>query len=224
MNSLSSHFSSSNKQRGAVLFVALVFLILLTLLGVVASNTSIMQERMTGGMRNHQMALMGSESALRGGEFTVWSAALRASLASGGDAMPPCVASGAQPCVYDRPNGVENPLVTAFRSSKTWLPAGSDGAVGYTPVVTGLSSVTASASLAVQPRYLIEDLGLDTSGSAGIPGRMGAARLQEIGGPGGAPPRRWYRITARSQGGSSAAAIQATESVYSAYGTNHQFN
>ncbi len=214
---------SSQRQQGAVLFVALVFLVLLTLLGVVASSTSIMQERMTGGLRNHQLALMGSESALRGGEWVVWSTAVRASLASGGDAMPPCVSGATGFCTYDRPNGVENPLVTAFRSTRTWISPSSDGAIAYPSTLSGLSGATATASLAAQPRFMIEDLGLDTSASSGISGRMSAARLQEIGGVGGAPPRRWYRITARSQGGSSASSLGVTESVYSAYGTNHQF-
>jgi len=54
------------RQRGAVLFVALIFLILLTLLGLAASGNSILQERMTGGVRNRQLALMGAESGARG--------------------------------------------------------------------------------------------------------------------------------------------------------------
>ncbi len=224
MNSQNLIFPKSLRQRGAVLFVALIFLVLLTLLGIVASSTSIMQERMTGGLRNHQLALMGSESALRGGEFVVWSAAVRATLASGGDAMPPCVSGATGTCTYDRPNGTENPLVTAFRTTKTWISPTSDGAAAYVPAVSGLTGSTATASLGTQPRYMIEDLGLDTSGAGGVAGRMSAARLQEIGGVGGAPPRRWYRITSRSQGGSSASSLGITESVYSAYGTNHQFN
>ncbi|MBS0487131.1 MAG: pilus assembly protein PilX, partial [Proteobacteria bacterium] len=57
---------SPNRQQGAVLFVALVFLILITLLGLTASGTSILQERMAGGLRNGQMGLMGAETALRG--------------------------------------------------------------------------------------------------------------------------------------------------------------
>ena len=53
------------RQRGAVLFVALVFLVLLTLLAVAGMGTSILQERMTGGMRNSQLAQMGAETGLR---------------------------------------------------------------------------------------------------------------------------------------------------------------
>ena len=45
-------FPCPHRQQGAVLFVALVFLVLITLLGLTAASTSILQERMTGGMRN----------------------------------------------------------------------------------------------------------------------------------------------------------------------------
>lgn len=50
-------FRVPRDQRGAVLFVALVFLILLTLLALTATSTSILQEKMTGGMRNRQLSL-----------------------------------------------------------------------------------------------------------------------------------------------------------------------
>jgi len=71
------HLPRRSRQRGAVLFVALVFLLLLTLLGVTASSTSILQERMTGGMRNAHLAGIGTESGLRGGEVDLWASAAR---------------------------------------------------------------------------------------------------------------------------------------------------
>ena len=96
LSRFSSHRAAA--QRGAVLFVALVFLLLLTLLGLTASSTSILQERMTGGMRNAHLAAMGTESALRGGEVDLWAAAPRSSYALGGLALPPCAQTGTQPC------------------------------------------------------------------------------------------------------------------------------
>ena len=42
--------TTGRHQHGAVLFVALVFLILITLLALTATGTSILQEKMTGGM------------------------------------------------------------------------------------------------------------------------------------------------------------------------------
>jgi type IV pilus assembly protein PilX len=201
-----------SKQRGAVLFVALVFLLLLTLLGLTASSTSILQERMTGGMRNSQLAMMGSESALRGGEVDLWTAASRSSFTGGGLALPPCGHSGVQPCVYQRTNGIPDQRAVKFRASKSWLSASNDGAASYSGTVSGLSGANATASLASQPRYLTEDLGLDT-GATGQ-GNMGGAILSETGAE-GTPKVHLFRVTARSQGGTSTL-MRASESVFGA--------
>lgn len=201
-----------SRQQGAVLFVALVFLLLLTLLGLTASSTSILQERMTGGMRNSQLAMMGSESALRGGEVDLWTAASRSSFASGGLALPPCGHSGVQPCVYQRTNGITDLRAVKFRASKQWLSASNDGAATYSGTVSGLTGGEATASLASQPRYLIEDLGLDTGASG--PGNMGGAILSEPGAE-GAPKVHLFRVTGRSQGG-TATLLRASESVFGA--------
>ncbi|ANB16547.1 Type IV fimbrial biogenesis protein PilX [Dokdonella koreensis DS-123] len=207
--------------RGAVLFVALIFLILLTLLALTASSTSVLQERMTGGMRNRQLALMGSESALRNGEFSLWSSPTGAE-----SALPPCgfgLNTTGEICQWTRINGEPRAEVLAFRSSRTWDDA-PNGSYEYGPALHGLSGDAETASLASQPQYLVEGLGLDMSGYEGMTGRMGGARLQEAGGTGPNPKRALYRVTSRSQGGSSAAAVRATESVYSMYTTNNQSN
>jgi type IV pilus assembly protein PilX len=60
-------------QQGAVMVVALIFLMLLTLLAISASSRSLLQERMAGGLRNAQLAEIGAEAALRGAEWRLWS-------------------------------------------------------------------------------------------------------------------------------------------------------
>ncbi|MGA9342311.1 MAG: PilX N-terminal domain-containing pilus assembly protein [Rhodanobacteraceae bacterium] len=55
------------RSRGAVLFVALIMLLLLTLLGVTAAQVTVMQERMSGNFRVQQLAFERSESALAAG-------------------------------------------------------------------------------------------------------------------------------------------------------------
>lgn len=207
-----TQWTNSRRQQGAVLFVALVFLLLLTLLGLTASSTSILQERMTGGMRNSQLAMMGTESALRGGEVDLWTAASRSSYTDGGLALPPCGHTGVQPCVYQRTNGVADQRTIKFRASKQWLGIATDGADVYAGPVTGLSGDNATASLASQPRYMIEDLGLDTGASG--PGNMGGSILSEPGAE-GTPKVHLFRVTARSQGG-TATLLRASESVFGA--------
>ncbi|MGA9828510.1 MAG: PilX N-terminal domain-containing pilus assembly protein [Rhodanobacteraceae bacterium] len=57
-------FPPPHRSRGAVLFVALIMLLLLTLLGVTAAQVTVMQERMSGNFRVQQLAFERSESAL----------------------------------------------------------------------------------------------------------------------------------------------------------------
>lgn len=193
-------------QQGAVLFVALVFLIILTLLGLAATSTSILQEKMTGSMRNRQLGLMGAESALRGGESYLWNLAYNATTAR---PMPPCISGGGADCVYTVLRGKIDATAQAFRTSKTWLPVASDGGRAYTGV-SGLSGDVETASLASQPRYLIEDLGPDVPAGAGR--RGGSIQQEKAGVPGS---RDFFRITARSQGGNDTV-VRAAESVFSA--------
>jgi len=56
-----------SSQRGAVLFVALIILILLTLLGVTAMQVTLLQERMSGNYRASQLAFERSESRMAEG-------------------------------------------------------------------------------------------------------------------------------------------------------------
>lgn len=195
-------------QRGAVLFVALVFLLLLTLLGIAASSTSILQEKMTGSMRNRQLGLMGAESALRGGESTIWNLAYQS---NGTLAMPPCIGNSTGVlCVYKILDGKLDSKVQAFRTSKVAVPPGSDGAMAYTGAVSGLGGLNETASINSQPRFMIEDLGPDVPPGAGR--RSGAIQQEKPGQPGS---HEWYRITARSEGGNSAV-LRVAESVFSA--------
>ncbi|HVJ62186.1 MAG TPA: PilX N-terminal domain-containing pilus assembly protein [Tahibacter sp.] len=209
------------------MFVALVFLILLTILGLAAAGSSVLQERMTGGTRNRQLAMMGVESAVRGGEFAVWSAPELANYSAGGDVMAPCT-TGASNCVFvaDGRTGQLDSVVQTFRSKREWVATFDYGTRIYAPPLNGLTGNKETASLASQPLFIIEDLGNDLSGLGPLAGKykMGGAILPETGGGKGPPPRRLYRVTARSQGGSAQAAARVAESVYSAYGTNHQYN
>jgi type IV pilus assembly protein PilX len=212
------------RQRGAVLFVALIFLILLTLLGLAASGNSILQERMTGGVRNRQLALMGSESGARGGEVQVFTAPTRANLGDGGMVFPSCSGGAPQPCAWDQLNarysGSRAPA-NMFRTSREWSSATNSAGITYTPPLSGLTGAAETASIAVQPVLMYEDLGLDSGGFT-HPGRMGGSNEQEGGGTTNAQ-RRIYRVTARSQGGNGEAAIRVNEVVYSSFTTGGSF-
>lgn len=55
-------------QNGSALIISLLFLLILTILGVAGIQTTSMQERMSGNMRDRNMAFQATEAALRGGE------------------------------------------------------------------------------------------------------------------------------------------------------------
>ncbi len=52
-------------QRGAALFIALIFLLILTLLGLTSSNVGMMQERMAANVAEYNIAFQRAEAVLR---------------------------------------------------------------------------------------------------------------------------------------------------------------
>lgn len=65
-----NHPIHSRRQQGAALVVGLIILVVLTLIGVQAMRTNIVQERMAGNMRERNIAFQAAEAALRVGEAT----------------------------------------------------------------------------------------------------------------------------------------------------------
>lgn len=206
-----------NHQRGAVLFLAMIFLVLLTVLAITASSTSIMQERMTGGLRNNQLGLMGAESTLRGGEGFLWNLAFDFR-----QPLPPCLegATSGNDCVfYPTRNGTLENTVQAFRTTRDWISPATDGARTYGQTLTGLSGSSITANLASNPRFMIEYLG-----PSSLPPFRGGGAKNAQGTTARVGEHHLYRITARSQGGSDAV-VRVAESYYSAMNlTNSNFN
>jgi len=63
--------SGPHRGRGAALFISLMFLIVLTLIGLSAANVGIMQERMAGNVRETNIAFQQAEAVLRATEARV---------------------------------------------------------------------------------------------------------------------------------------------------------
>ena len=60
-----THSKLGHRQGGAILIVTLLFLVILTMLGVTAMTGTTMEERMAGNTRDSQLALQAAEAALR---------------------------------------------------------------------------------------------------------------------------------------------------------------
>lgn len=178
---MKAHISLHSRQSGAVLLVALIFLIILTLLGISNMQSGLMEEKMAGAFRDRNgLAFESAELALREGEkylnnvavgpFNDTVTGLHDNFENGGDpsfwrsttaSATTCPASG---------------TVTAFNWSAT---AGRCSSVLVTRQLTG----TAAA-----PRYVIEEL-------ADVP-KPGASQKAGV----AKDSTKVYRITARGVG------------------------
>lgn len=63
-----AHIQLHYKQSGSVLVVSLLMLLVLTIIGVTAMQTNILEERMAGNSRDQSLALQAAEAALRQAE------------------------------------------------------------------------------------------------------------------------------------------------------------
>lgn len=205
--------SFPQRARGAVLFVALVFLVLITLLGLTAASTSILQERMTGGMRNNQLGLMGAESSARGAEVRLWNLANNnKKLNCGYNGGPEGDCYAPQTKLSDDGKStllVSNPLVDKFRGVPTWVSVA--GSTSYVPPMT---SGLGNANLAHQPLYMIEYMGLLLPPGSNSNGEGGSAtRYSALNNSSSSQNMYSYRLTARSTGGSDAS-VRAVETYF----------
>lgn len=78
------------KQNGTALVISLVFLLLLTIIGITAVSTATLEEKMSGNMKDQFTAFHATESALRFGENWLRSQLppVPETVASGGTGLP----------------------------------------------------------------------------------------------------------------------------------------
>jgi len=115
--------SAGRQQRGSALIISLVFLLLLTMIGVTSIEDSTLQERMAGNERDRNLAFQAAEAALREGE-----AYLR-------EQSPNFTASGTGGLLSPDYSGVDPSAVTypwASRSRASSSLAGLSAAPRYT--------------------------------------------------------------------------------------------
>lgn len=185
------HTPSARLQRGFSLIVGLIFLVAITLLGVIAMKNTLLQERMAGGMRDRSLAFQAAEAALRDAKLDLLN------MRAGGIVCAP-----ANNCHPNNPIVHESGFDTACTLGRCFDDPGDGwgygGVAGQSAVdafpLTGGPSVaygTYTGSLpidgvAAPPRYLIEAF-LDVNG---------------IG-----DKKAYYRITARAVGANPNTAV-----------------
>ena len=174
----------NSTQHGFVLIVALLLLLVLTILGLAAAQSTSLEERMAGNSRDQDLAFQAAEAGLRAAETC-----LNAN---------PAVCSG---FVGDT-NGKYlftpgNPPPPSDNTTPLWEVAD----IWDTPSdVLGFSQVSSFpvSAVAAQPEILIEQMPPVSAPG----GNLGA---QSYGG--GSPSIQYYRITVLGTGGSSSATV-----------------
>lgn len=211
-------FLQRTRQRGVVLLLALIFLVLLTLLAIGASSGSLLQQRMVSATRSAQLATLSADTALRGAEWTIWSSAMVVGTpfncgTDALDATTGCVKYDPASAPYSATG-----VVTAFRTpDNAWLSTGIAYAGPSGAGFTAASEVPdiASPNVADNPRYIVEDMGRVKPPGAGPQHESGATGPNN--GGVGQIALEMYRITARATGGSKNT-VRVVQSTFDAQG------
>ncbi len=196
-------FSNSprKRNRGVVLVVGLILLLVMTLIMIVAMSGSILQERMAGALRNESMADAGMESALREGEQWLWRW-----IAANGDDL-----EGGQTAfafnAFDPGSASIPAKLDEFRTSNGWVTGGQAFGAG-----TGGISYPESDyyKMPNAPSFVVAALGDFGSAGGGSPCAESHCGPQGY----GVEQLFYYRVTARSNGG-TAGVVRAAESTFS---------
>ncbi|QFY44156.1 hypothetical protein F6R98_17195 [Candidatus Methylospira mobilis] len=120
-------------QAGAVLVTGLLFLLVMSLLGVTAMNVALLEEKMAGNLRDRSLAFQAAETALR---------SVEAMLAASADIIE---TSAAEPCRSGWYERISCPL-PAVLSDDFWLRGSVGAATGEL------------AHVVMPPQYIVERL------------------------------------------------------------------
>jgi type IV pilus assembly protein PilX len=116
-------------QRGMALLVSLVFLLLLTLIGVSSMQNATLQEKMAGSVSLRNQSFQGAEAALRVGESAVQLDSYSLAVCSGTtQCAPPAESSTVKAAGFNSTSGVN------------WIASG-DGFYGVQNIGTTLTAV-----------------------------------------------------------------------------------
>lgn len=180
--------SNAAHQSGAVLIISLIMLLLLTLIGASSMQSTSLEEKMAGNIRDENLAFQAAETALRAGESIVTLNPPAFSVGgngTGGTGLYTTIGNGAQASGYWQ---------TVDWSSNTAVATYTGGALNY------INSA---------PRYIIEELPSTTSTSTA----SNTGGSLESGTASSPQTVSWYRITARGTGGSDNAVV-IVQSIY----------
>lgn len=180
--------SKAHQQRGAVLIFCLVFLLVLTMMGVSSMESAVLQERMAGNMQEYNVAFHAAETSLQRAENWLTD-----------EIDWPATSADGSTRVWVRdsldPSGTD--------SLQWWQDGGRDLSTWWN---TNAVPVAAVEGVATAPHYVIEELSnVATGQSIGI----GSGVQSRV--------RVFHRITARGTGVGDAAVVQLQSTFVKSY-------
>lgn len=134
-------------ERGMALIIALIFLLLLTLVGLSSMQNSTLQEKMSSGVQFRNQSFQAAEAALRLGERAVSKSDYQ---------LPPCGNACAPPSPPDA-------AVAGRKDNVLWVQAGTNGvyAVQFLGISKdALNCVVAGSATQSTDMYRITSLGV----------------------------------------------------------------
>lgn len=164
-------YSSRRRQKGAVLVVGLLILLVMTLVGVTTMQTTRVEEKMAGNVRDRNMAFQAAESALRDAEEYIEGLASVSGFAS---AAP---SKGLYGLNYSEGINFSSPASSTWDNNSSRVYSRTLGSVN------------------TAPRYMIK---IKSQGSSGL---TGALNIQGYGKQNPSSQAIIFRITARGTGG-----------------------
>lgn len=134
------------RQEGVTLVMSLIFLTVLTILGLTVMNTAALEERMSGGWQDRKRAYQAAEMALRDAE-TYLKTSITGQTGFSRDCTDGLCYNGPDGYSVNTPAGMSNPVWTTdgiFDDAAKTIDYGEK---------TGVAAIEGVSS---QPRYLIE--------------------------------------------------------------------
>lgn len=140
--------STRNRQQGVVLITGLILLVLLTIIGVTASRSTLLEERMAGNMKDQNVAFQSAEAALRVAENYLTGVSLG------------IFASDTSSSVLAKdPTGLYRATLSTTQERWEQTVWDDGGSVAYPRTPDALTlAVNAPEGAAEPPRYIIEDM------------------------------------------------------------------
>ncbi len=176
------------KQRGAVLIFCLVFLLVLTMMGVTSMESAVLEERMAGNMQDFNAAFQAAETSLQTAETWLLN-----------QLNWPATSGDGSTTVWSR----DSMDPDATDSLHWWQDSARDSQSWWN---TNGIEVAVVEGVATAPHYVIEEVSTITTGqSIGI----GSGLQNRV--------RVFHRVTARGSGVGDAAVVQLQSTFVKSY-------